>query len=76
MVHPDDAEEMRRAHACLDRVFDTVLELGGTLSGEHGVGSEKAAFVARELDAVNRELHRRIKDAFDPRGILNPGKGL
>jgi D-lactate dehydrogenase len=76
MVHPSDPDEMARAHACLDRVFDAVLELGGTLSGEHGVGSEKAPFVARELDTVSRELHRRIKDAFDPRGILNPGKGF
>lgn len=76
MVHPDDADEMARAHACLDRVFDAVLELGGTLSGEHGVGSEKAPFVHRELDATSRELHRRIKDAFDPKGILNPGKGF
>jgi len=76
MVHPDDADEVARARACLDRVFDAVLELGGTLSGEHGVGSEKAPYVARELDPVSRELHRRIKDAFDPRGILNPGKGF
>ncbi|MEF8792800.1 MAG: FAD-linked oxidase C-terminal domain-containing protein [Thiohalorhabdus sp.] len=76
MVHPEDADEMARAHACLDRVFDTVLELGGTLSGEHGVGSEKAPFVARELDPVSRELHRRIKDALDPKSILNPGKGF
>jgi D-lactate dehydrogenase len=76
MVHPDDTDEVARARACLDRVFDAVLALGGTLSGEHGVGSEKAAFVHRELDAVSRELHRRIKDAFDPRGILNPGKGF
>ncbi len=76
LVNPDDADEMARAHACLDHVFDAVLELGGTLSGEHGVGSEKAPFVHRELDATSRELHRRIKDAFDPRGILNPGKGF
>jgi D-lactate dehydrogenase len=76
MVHPDDADEMARARACLDRVFDTVLELGGTLSGEHGVGSEKAPFVARELDPVSRELHRQIKQVFDPKGILNPGKAF
>ncbi|HKL77474.1 MAG TPA: FAD-linked oxidase C-terminal domain-containing protein [Gammaproteobacteria bacterium] len=76
MVHPDDTDEMARARACLDRVFDTVLELGGTLSGEHGVGSEKAPFVARELDPVSRELHRQIKQVFDPKGILNPGKAF
>ncbi|HKL78002.1 MAG TPA: FAD-linked oxidase C-terminal domain-containing protein, partial [Gammaproteobacteria bacterium] len=76
MVHPDDADEMARARACLDRVFDAVLSLGGTLSGEHGVGSEKAPFVARELDPVSRELHRQIKQTFDPKGILNPGKAF
>ncbi len=76
MVHPDHADEMARARACLNRIFDTVMELGGTLSGEHGVGSEKVPFVDRELDATSRELHRRIKAAFDPRGILNPGKAF
>ncbi|MFA9459895.1 FAD-binding oxidoreductase [Thiohalorhabdus sp. Cl-TMA] len=76
MVHPDDPDEMARARECLSRVFDTVLELGGTLSGEHGVGSEKAPFVARELDATSRMLHNQIKAAFDPKGILNPGKAF
>ncbi|MFP4607871.1 MAG: FAD-binding oxidoreductase, partial [Thiohalospira sp.] len=76
MVHPDDPDEMARARACLSRVFDTVLELGGTLSGEHGVGSEKAPFVARELDATSRALHNQIKAAFDPKGLLNPGKAF
>jgi D-lactate dehydrogenase len=69
-------EQMRAAHRCLDRVFDLVLALGGTLSGEHGVGLEKRDFVARELDPVALDLMRGIKDRFDPRGILNPGKML
>ena len=76
MVHPDDPEEMERARVCLGRIFDAVLEAGGTLSGEHGVGSEKVPFVHRELDPASRELHRRIKAAFDPAGILNPGKAF
>lgn len=76
MVDPEDPEEMARARTGLARIFDTVLELGGTLSGEHGIGSEKAPFVDRELDATSRELHRRLKAAFDPKGLLNPGKAF
>ncbi|MDY6980410.1 MAG: FAD-linked oxidase C-terminal domain-containing protein, partial [Pseudomonadota bacterium] len=55
-------------------VFTLVLELDGTLSGEHGVGIEKQEFVGREIDPVTLELMRRIKQDFDPKGILNPGK--
>ena len=50
--------------------------LGGTLSGEHGVGLEKRDFVARELDATALRLMADIKRCFDPAGILNPGKTL
>ncbi|HKJ77172.1 MAG TPA: FAD-linked oxidase C-terminal domain-containing protein, partial [Gammaproteobacteria bacterium] len=48
----------------------------GTLSGEHGIGSVKRAFVARELGSVALDLMHGIKDRFDPAGILNPGKKL
>ncbi len=71
-----DPGQMEAARRCLDRVFDLVLALGGTLSGEHGVGLEKRDFVARELDPVALALMRGIKRQFDPRGILNPGKML
>ncbi|MDD5330976.1 MAG: FAD-linked oxidase C-terminal domain-containing protein [Sulfuricella sp.] len=74
LVNPDDADEMRRAEACLDEVFDLVLALGGTLSGEHGVGREKRAYVGREIDAPTMELMKQVKRAFDPNDILNPGK--
>lgn len=76
LVNPDDPAEMRRAERCLDRVFDLVLKLDGTLSGEHGVGIEKRDFVAREIAAPALELMRGIKGLFDPKGILNPGKML
>lgn len=76
LVNPDDPDEMARASRCLEAVFDLVLGLGGTLSGEHGVGLEKRDYVARELDATALALMREIKRCFDPAGILNPGKGL
>lgn len=76
LVNPDDAGEMARAQACLDAVFSLVLRLGGTLSGEHGVGLEKRDFVALEIDAPTLRLMADIRDRFDPAGILNPGKAL
>lgn len=76
LVNPDDAQEMSRAAACLDEVFSLVLRLRGTLSGEHGVGLEKRDFIARELDPVALDLMRKIKQQFDPRGLLNQGKLL
>lgn len=74
LVDPDDPDQMTAAQLCLSRVFDLVIELEGTLSGEHGVGLEKRDFIDRELDAVTLGLMRRIKEQFDPRGIMNPDK--
>ncbi|HKK06111.1 MAG TPA: FAD-linked oxidase C-terminal domain-containing protein [Gammaproteobacteria bacterium] len=76
LIDPDDPAQVQAAEACLDRVFSLVLELDGTLSGEHGVGLEKRDFVSREIDAVTLDLMRRIKAQFDPDGIMNPGKSL
>ena len=58
----------------MDEIFDLVIKLRGTLSGEHGVGSEKRAFVSKEIDCVTLDLMRNIKKLFDPNNILNPGK--
>ena len=74
LLDPDEPEQGKKAHHCLDEIFSLVLALNGTLSGEHGVGLEKRDFVDRELDANSLELMRNIKRQFDPNGILNPDK--
>lgn len=74
LIDPDDADEVSRAEHCLDEIFDLVIALQGTLSGEHGVGSEKRAFVSKEIDSETMNLMKNIKCLFDPNNILNPGK--
>jgi len=76
LYDPDDAGQQKNAEACLEEVFRTVLELGGTLSGEHGIGLVKRDWVAREIGADSLQLMHAIKRQFDPKGILNPGKAL
>ncbi|RMG57315.1 MAG: FAD-binding protein [Gammaproteobacteria bacterium] len=76
LIDPDDPDQARRAEACLDAIFDLVLELDGTLSGEHGIGLVKKQFVSRELGVSELEHMHAIRQAFDPDGILNPGKAL
>ncbi|TYL45495.1 FAD-binding protein [Nocardioides sp. BGMRC 2183] len=81
-LHPtvifDRADEDSRAAAM--RAFDAItaaaLELGGTITGEHGVGRLKAGWLTRELDPVALELQRALRRTFDPAGILNPGVAL
>ena len=76
LVDPDDANQMAAATPCLDAVFDLVLSLDGTLSGEHGIGWVKRMFVDRELDPASLKLMAAIKRQFDPDNILNPGVGF
>jgi D-lactate dehydrogenase len=76
LLDPDQPTQAANAPDCLSAVFDLVLGLGGTLSGEHGVGLVKRDFVAREIDAGSLRLMRAIQRDFDPNAILNPGKGL
>ncbi|MCB1790996.1 MAG: FAD-binding protein [Gammaproteobacteria bacterium] len=76
LVDPDDAAQMAAAGPCLDAVFDLVLSLDGSLSGEHGIGWVKRDFVDRELDATSLHLMTAIKRQFDPDNILNPGVGF
>jgi D-lactate dehydrogenase len=76
LTDPNDAEQVERASVCLNATFDLVLSLGGTLSGEHGVGLEKRDFIEREIEPDTLKIMRNIKSCFDPNNILNPGKGL
>ncbi|MEU1895625.1 FAD-binding oxidoreductase [Streptomyces pristinaespiralis] len=69
-----DPDESRRARESFDEIMALGLELGGTITGEHGVGVLKKEWLARELGSVSLELQRGIKQTFDPLGILNPGK--
>ena len=76
MYHPDDAAESARARAALEHVFTLVLALGGTLSGEHGIGVAKRDWMQHAFDAPTLAAMRAVKAALDPDGILNPGKLL
>ncbi|MEW1722746.1 FAD-linked oxidase C-terminal domain-containing protein [Streptomyces sp. NPDC093109] len=69
-----DPDESRRARASFDEIMALGLELGGTITGEHGVGVLKKEWLSRELGPVGLELQRGIKRTFDPLGLLNPGK--
>ncbi|WP_103503613.1 MULTISPECIES: FAD-binding oxidoreductase [unclassified Streptomyces] len=69
-----DPEESRRARVSFDEIMALGLELGGTITGEHGVGVLKKEWLARELGPEGVELQRALKKVFDPAGILNPGK--
>ena len=69
-----DMVNAKNAHRAVDEIFKTVMELGGTLSGEHGIGLAKASYLSWELDPVSLRVMKNIKDLFDPNGILNPGK--
>ncbi len=73
---PRDDAERERAHACLADVFALVIRLEGTLSGEHGIGMVKREFMPLALAPSTLDLMRNVKTAFDPDGILNPGKLL
>jgi glycolate oxidase len=74
MVNPADADEMRRAAAAERELFEGVVALEGSISGEHGIGFSKAPFLGLELSADTMALMQRVKLAFDPHQILNPGK--
>ncbi|MFE0512918.1 FAD-binding oxidoreductase [Streptomyces sp. NPDC058964] len=69
-----DADESRRARESFDEIMALGLELGGTITGEHGVGVLKKEWLAREIGPVGVEMQRAVKQVFDPLGILNPGK--
>ncbi len=74
MLDKNDPGQAARGEKGVDRIFAITLELGGTLSGEHGIGNTKSAWFDQEWDPATIELMKSIKRAFDPENRLNPGK--
>ena len=74
LVDPDDDNAMLRAKQAELNLFKEVIKLGGSISGEHGIGFAKAPFLNLELTTETIALMQRVKHTFDPNGILNPGK--
>jgi glycolate oxidase len=74
MVDPADGAAMARAKAAVKELFEGVIALEGSISGEHGIGFAKKAYIGLELSDDVLALMQRVKAAFDPHGILNPGK--
>jgi glycolate oxidase len=79
-LHPNiicderDTGEMIRVEQAVGEIFEAALDLGGTLSGEHGIGTMKAPFIEKELGKTGLDMIKRLKKAWDPNDILNPGK--
>ncbi len=74
MVDGNDANQLKQGHHAIEEIFKTVVEMGGTLSGEHGIGMSKAPFMNIAFNEAELALFKSIKNAFDPNNILNPGK--
>ncbi|MBF0444736.1 MAG: FAD-binding protein [Magnetococcales bacterium] len=74
LVDPDDPVIMAKVKPALARIFKLVLKLDGSLSGEHGVGTQKREYIEWEVGRESLLLQRSIKTVFDPKGIMNPGK--
>jgi glycolate oxidase len=67
-------EEMHRVHEAFKEIFDEAIRLGGTITGEHGVGLAKKEFLPKFIGPASMRVHRELRKALDPHGILNPGK--
>ena len=70
----NNPEEVKKGHQAIEKIFKLVVQLEGTLSGEHGIGISKAEFMNIAFNEAEINLFKQIKKAFDPNGILNPGK--
>ena len=69
-----DISQLDEGHKCIEEIFQLVVDMGGTLSGEHGIGTSKAPFMGIAFNDEEIQLFKDIKKSFDPNGILNPGK--
>jgi glycolate oxidase subunit GlcD len=74
LFSPDEPEQERRADAACHELFELALRLGGTVTGEHGIGWLKRGQLEHQLGPAAYDLHLRLKQTFDPKGLLNPGK--
>jgi glycolate oxidase subunit GlcD len=76
LVAPEDPDELRRAAVAVEDLFELAVRLGGSVSGEHGLGLLKRGQLARQWPPRALDLHSEIKRLFDPKNLLNPGKKL
>ncbi len=74
MLDKNNKEDLKKAEHAVEALFGYTLKLGGTISGEHGIGIAKLPYIQKEIGAVELGLMKKIKNIFDPNGILNPGK--
>ena len=74
MVDGSNEQELENGHKAIEEIFKLVVDMGGTLSGEHGIGLSKAEFMNIAFNQAELNLFKQIKEAFDPNNILNPGK--
>ena len=74
MLDKEDPIQLKNGHTIVEALFKKIIEMGGTITGEHGIGITKAPYLEMEIPVEGIQLMKRIKKAFDPEGILNPGK--
>ena len=74
VANPDDPTIQKKSHAALDELFSQVLAWNGAITGEHGIGLAKKPWWNQAVSEETRHLHRLIKEALDPKRLLNPGK--
>jgi glycolate oxidase len=73
-MYNDDPGQAELAEITVNKVMREVVALGGSISGEHGIGNKKSQFMELEIPPQEYEIMKRFKNYFDPKGIMNPGK--
>ena len=74
IMHEEGEQQKMMAEKMIEEILRTTVELGGTISGEHGIGNVKSAFLSLEIPPQELRIMKDIKHLLDPKGILNPGK--